>query len=89
MDRLANAIMSLGPWEGRAVAFVIGCGIGSLIRMFWVLVILAFRYRSSKPVESEEFETVFIFEDHEDNQSLAPPQYFDEKVAVTEEQRST
>ena len=32
MDRLANAIMSLGPWEGRAVAFVIGRSKISLLR---------------------------------------------------------
>ena len=35
--------MNLGRWEGRAVAFVIGCGIGVLLRMFWVLAVVSFR----------------------------------------------
>lgn len=35
--------MNLGRWEGRAVAFVIGCGIGVLLRMIWVLALVTFR----------------------------------------------
>ncbi|KAJ7812377.1 hypothetical protein B0H14DRAFT_2605797 [Mycena olivaceomarginata] len=31
--RVHYALMSLGPWEGRAVAFVLGCGLGVLLRM--------------------------------------------------------
>jgi len=41
--RLCQALMSLGKWEGRAVAFVLGCGIGVLIRMFFVLALIGFR----------------------------------------------
>ncbi|KAF7325198.1 F-box domain-containing protein [Mycena kentingensis (nom. inval.)] len=41
--RFHYALMSLGPWEGRAVAFVLGCGIGVLLRMFFVLTVLAVR----------------------------------------------
>ncbi|KIJ95126.1 hypothetical protein K443DRAFT_337558 [Laccaria amethystina LaAM-08-1] len=41
--RLHRALMSLGPWEGRAMAFVLGCGIGVLLRMFWVFAIVMIR----------------------------------------------
>ncbi|KAJ2915268.1 hypothetical protein MD484_g5138, partial [Candolleomyces efflorescens] len=47
MLRLQNALMSLGPWEGRAVAFVVGAGLGVLLRMFWVLGVVAYRGCSS------------------------------------------
>ena len=35
------------PWEGGVVTFVVGLGIGSLIRMVIVLVILAIRGRKA------------------------------------------
>ncbi|KIJ95127.1 hypothetical protein K443DRAFT_11584 [Laccaria amethystina LaAM-08-1] len=38
--RLHRALMSLGPWEGRAMDFVLGCGIGVLLRMFWVFAVV-------------------------------------------------
>ncbi|KAJ7057626.1 hypothetical protein C8F01DRAFT_991648 [Mycena amicta] len=41
--RVHFALMSLGAWEGCAVAFVLGCGIGVLLRMFWVLTVLSVR----------------------------------------------
>ncbi|KAF8068603.1 hypothetical protein FPV67DRAFT_1668681 [Lyophyllum atratum] len=43
LQRVHVALMVLGPWEGRAVAFVLGCGIGVLLRMFWVLAIVSYR----------------------------------------------
>ncbi|KAF8306989.1 hypothetical protein DL93DRAFT_155321 [Clavulina sp. PMI_390] len=45
--RFVHAMQSLGPWEGRAVTFVVGLGIGSLIRMVVVLIILAVRGRKA------------------------------------------
>ncbi|KAK0213319.1 hypothetical protein DFS33DRAFT_1288149 [Desarmillaria ectypa] len=42
-SRLHYALMMLGPWEGRAVAFVLGCGIGVLLRMIWVLALVSYR----------------------------------------------
>jgi len=51
VTRLHVALMTLGPWEGRAVAFVLGCGIGVLLRMIWVLSVIT--YRSIKG-ESED-----------------------------------
>ncbi|KAG0704191.1 hypothetical protein DFH29DRAFT_802346 [Suillus ampliporus] len=35
------SLMALSLWEGCAVAF--GCGIGVLLRMFWVMSVLAYR----------------------------------------------
>ncbi|KAH6906488.1 hypothetical protein BKA70DRAFT_1372465 [Coprinopsis sp. MPI-PUGE-AT-0042] len=82
--RIQNAIMSLGPWEGRAVAFVLGCGIGVLLRMFFVLSIVL--YRSLRGSDEEhEYEEVLVFEVDENVSRRAPPPYIypvDEKVAV-------
>ncbi|KAI0297217.1 hypothetical protein B0F90DRAFT_1741182 [Multifurca ochricompacta] len=60
LHRVHRALMLLGPWEGRIVAFVLGCGIGVLLRMFWVLTVLAVRAFRSTP-EPEE-EAIFINE---------------------------
>ncbi|KAF8257362.1 hypothetical protein EI94DRAFT_1538018, partial [Lactarius quietus] len=35
-----RALMSLGPWEGHIVAFILGQGIGVLVRMFFILMVL-------------------------------------------------
>jgi hypothetical protein len=75
--------MALGPWEGRTVAFVLGCGIGVLLRMFWVLTVLAYRTvrgeREEETIDREyimyEPETLFV----------APPEYTDQKFRVAEE----
>jgi len=77
LRRIHFALMALGPWEGRAVAFVLGCGIGVLLRMVWVVMLLTFRSKTTKPDEEEELqadaEEIFV----------APPQYFaDEKTPV-------
>lgn len=32
IGRLHKAFLTLSPWEGRALSFVIGCGIGVLLR---------------------------------------------------------
>ncbi|KAJ7249713.1 hypothetical protein C8J57DRAFT_1356447 [Mycena rebaudengoi] len=41
--RVHLALMSLGRWEGRAVAFVLGCGLGVLLRMVFVILIVSYR----------------------------------------------
>jgi len=73
LHRVHRALLSLGPWEGRIVAFVLGCGIGVLLRMFWVLAVLLVRGVHSPPDHEEE--TVFVFAEE-----VAPPyREFEEK----------
>ncbi len=87
--------MNLGRWEGRAVAFVIGCGIGVLLRMFWVLAVVSFRtVRGPRggyaPVSTSVMEEC----DSDDETVVSPnsskaelPKYFYpvvEKIAVEE-----
>lgn len=76
--------MALGPWEGRAVAFVIGAGIGVLIRMLWVFGVLFYRGCSN---DDKEYSAV-PDDDEDENVARrtplsAPPTYvypIDEKV---------
>lgn len=94
--RLQNALMSLGPWEGRAVAFVVGAGIGVLLRMIWVLGILASRGCS----DDGEYAAIADNDEEDDDDDVvlgtrfrrtpisAPPVYvypIDEKVRIEEE----
>ncbi|KAJ7442969.1 hypothetical protein FB451DRAFT_1296393 [Mycena latifolia] len=78
--RVHFALMSLGPWEGRAVAFVLGCGIGVLLRMFFVLAVLAVRVlRGSNSSWTTypgagEHEYLIVGEDAEEI-FVAPPVY--------------
>ncbi|KAH8107625.1 hypothetical protein BXZ70DRAFT_321 [Cristinia sonorae] len=76
MARVNTALVSLGTWEGRVVAFVLGCGIGVLLRMFFVLGLVIVRSIKGHREESEDDETtyyegVILFDESE----LAPPQY--------------
>jgi len=57
LRRVHRALMMLGPWEGRIVAFVLGCGIGVLLRMFWVMAVLLVRGNRG---EHEHEETVLV-----------------------------
>lgn len=66
LHRVHRALISLGPWEGRTVAFVLGCGIGVLLRMFWVLAMLLVRGVRSNPEREEE--TMFVY-----TEEVAPP----------------
>ncbi|KZT04180.1 uncharacterized protein LAESUDRAFT_761286 [Laetiporus sulphureus 93-53] len=87
LRRIHFALMALGPWEGRAVAFVLGCGIGVLLRMVWVLGVVVARSLSGRRTE-EPAESVFDI-DAEDI-LVPPPQYTDEKVAlIAAEQKIT
>ncbi|KLO16939.1 hypothetical protein SCHPADRAFT_901102 [Schizopora paradoxa] len=82
--RLQKSLMMLGPWEGRAVAFVIGCGIGTLLRMLYVLIVVG--YRSVRPGNSDDEEVDIVFEEVE--VLSAPPAYHaDQKIAIAEEEK--
>jgi len=86
MARLEYAIKSLGVWEARAVAFVLGCGLGALLRilfMFCLIAIRALRKRSQRPVELNE-DTAVLFAAGEAMPSSEPPAYGDEKVTWCE-----
>ncbi|KAI9457270.1 hypothetical protein HD554DRAFT_2143127 [Boletus coccyginus] len=82
LRRIHRAIKALGPWEGRAVSFVLGCGIGVLLRMFWVLSVLAYRtVRGERGEETVDREYI-VYEQVPETLFMAPPQYVDEKVKV-------
>ncbi|KAI0284520.1 hypothetical protein BC826DRAFT_1055813 [Russula brevipes] len=66
LQRVHRALVSLGPWEGRVVAFILGCGIGVLLRMFWVLAVLLARGGRSTPEREEE--TILVYAEE-----VAPP----------------
>jgi len=66
LHRVHRALSSLGPWEGRIVAFVLGCGIGVLLRMFWVLAVLL--VRGVRNNSEREEETIFVY-----TEEVAPP----------------
>jgi len=75
--RLNRAFMALGPWESYAVGFVFGCGLGSLARMIYVLVVVFSRTLSRR---SAQRGGVHLAEDRqEQNVVVAPVQYVDEK----------
>jgi len=72
-DRLYRAMNDLGPWEGRAVAFVLGCGLGVLVRMVFVLAVLLFRARKSRSAPAIKLP---------EDSAVSPPEYsVDEKHA--------
>jgi hypothetical protein len=76
LHRAHRALMALGPWEGRIVAFVLGCGIGVLVRMFFVLTVLLVRAIRGNPVPEDE-TTIFVYAEE-----IAPPyEVIDEKRA--------
>jgi len=79
MRRMHHALTALGPWEGRAVAFVLGCGIGVLLRMVWVMCIITYRLLKGGRDEDAEYAE-FIFEQDPEELVVPPPQYTDEKV---------
>jgi len=87
--RLHFALMALGPWEGRAVAFVLGCGIGVLLRMMWVLLVVTLRTikGSPEPDTNGEYQHI-LFEPYDAEEIfVAPPTYHvDEKLPIVEEE---
>jgi len=80
--------MNLGRWEGRAVAFVLGCGIGVLLRMFFIMSIVLYRsVRGGSVDEHEEVEyhVIHLYDDAEEL-AVPPPHYIvDEKVPGPED----
>ncbi|TRM70412.1 hypothetical protein BD626DRAFT_477377 [Schizophyllum amplum] len=81
LRRVHFALMTLGPWEGRAVAFVLGCGIGVLLRMLWVLAVVSYRTVRGGSDEAE-YQIVCEQMDDAENIVVPPPNYTlsDEKV---------
>jgi len=80
--RLNFALLSLGKWEGRSVAFVLGCGLGVILRMFWVLSVVTFRaIRGSR---REEVEYTIIHE-YIPESPVPPPSYPVEKAEKAED----
>jgi len=82
-SRVHFALMTLGPWEGRAVAFVLGCGLGVLLRMLWVLTVVA--VRTIKGGDSQEDDSYVPVPNQYDAEEIfvAPPVYIiDEKAEV-------
>jgi hypothetical protein len=75
--RIHHVLVTLGPWESRAVAFVLGCGIGVLLRMFWVLTVITYRIIKGDHDEAPEYKLVC---EHYAEEVLAPPQYINEKA---------
>lgn len=92
MKRLHRALTVLGPWEGRAVAFVLGCGIGVLLRMLWVLALVSYRLIKGHKEEEHKYAEVIVAEPYEDRGEAVvfPPTYVypdekaDAKVATTD-----
>jgi len=83
VSRINYSLMNLGRWESRAVGFVLGCGIGVLLRMLFVLSVVM--YRAVKGHHGEEQHEYSIIEEIVDTPKSAPPSYtypVDEKVPI-------
>jgi hypothetical protein len=88
LRRVHLALMSLGPWEGRAVAFVLGCGLGVLLRMLWVLSVVTYRAIKGQSEDETEYVPVLNQLDAEEI-FVAPPVYIvDEKAPLKEEMKA-
>jgi len=83
MRRVHHALMTLGPWEGRAVAFVLGCGIGVLLRMVWVFAVVTYRLIKGENEDVPEY-TLICEHYTETTNNLPPPLYISEKVEGNE-----
>jgi len=90
LGRINYSLMNLGRWEGRAVAFVLGCGIGVLIRMIFVLGLVMYRAVKGRRGEEHEYSQITIIE--QVAPKSAPPAYtfpVDEKVPIETVQAPT
>jgi hypothetical protein len=85
LNRIQYSIMNLGRWEGRAVAFVLGCGIGVLLRMVFVLAVVMYRAVKGRGEEQHEYSQITIIEEIVNNPNTSPPSYLDEKVPIVDE----
>lgn len=65
---------------------VVGCGIGVLLRMIWVMGIVMYRFvRGTKGRDIDENDFVYdvvVFDPDAESIVLPPPEYTDEKVAL-------
>lgn len=62
-----------------------GCGIGVLIRMFFVLAVVMFRaVKGQRGEEQHEYSQITIIEEFVDDRNSSPPSYVDEKLPVEE-----
>jgi len=79
LARIHRAIMALGPWEGRAVAFVLGCGIGVLLRMIWVIAVVGYRYASGQGLECSYARVLVL-----PVEDVPPPRYASDQYGFVE-----
>jgi len=85
LNRIHYSIMNLGRWEGRAVAFVLGCGIGVLLRMLFVLSVVMYRaVKGQRGEEQHEYSQITIIEEIVGNPKSSLPSYVDEKHPIEE-----
>lgn len=86
INRIHYSLMNLGRWEGRAVAFVLGCGIGVLLRMLFVLSVVMYRaVKGQHGEEHHEYSQITIIEEFVDTPKSSPPSYtypVDEKAPL-------
>ncbi|KZT52859.1 hypothetical protein CALCODRAFT_74783 [Calocera cornea HHB12733] len=79
--RIMHALYILGPVEGRIVAFVLGLGIGALIRVIFVMGILAYRSFTRRergirlPEDEEESEPIIVERIFEVKENEKAPAY--------------
>jgi len=82
LQRFSRVFVTLKWWEGGAVAFVFGCGLGVLLRLVFVMAVVSYRvgFRGESVDEICDDptgeETVVL---------LAPPQYTETAAAYPEE----
>lgn len=81
--RLLRAVAQLRPWEATAISFVLGCGLGVLLRMFFVIGILIVRGRrafcpqQAQSIQLPAQEVIFV----------APPEYVNHHDASVDEKK--
>jgi len=80
MIRLQRSLNALGPWEGKVVAFVLGCGIGVLLRMVWVLSVISYRaIKGGQEPENTQAEYSLVLDQSDMEPAevifVAPPSY--------------
>jgi len=87
LRRLRRSVAALSPWEGRALSFVLGCGIGALLRMFFVFTVLIFRSLRSSRGSSIQLDD----QSYDDLPQLipigSPPAYWDLKTDVVSDMK--
>jgi len=90
LHRIRTALLQLDTWEARAVAFVLGCGIGVLFRMVWVFIVLIFRGLREESADTMDSEYTLVIEQVDEalpkyDHDIAPaPAYTDEKKETTQ-----